>query len=801
MGVGRSVVKTYTLPALNAWVVALEGGWEGFFSKGALEHGRRLYKNGSVLREISVTKKTLTVESRTRETHGYSIVELDAKNAFSVRSSFTEVSFGQSLAVAGIYELEALIVDLSEELATPPPPPVKAERPPEKPKITTVPPKSAPVLLLVQLEPCGLTIIPAPEAKLDREAMIALFKKASSESFEYDAAKKHFFIKDPGPIAVFAQKYKKAWSDRFLLQWEPSARGLLKGKVQARACVSLEESSKEDARAGIRLHWGLNANGKELPFAAVKQLLRAPEYTLVVPDWGIVSMNPKDLPTVRSLQALSAQAVLPPYLLFSINAQKEHLIFKTSKTLKAFLKKATQSPPLPKTLPDWLRGYQKEGVAWMRHLEHLGCHGLLADEMGLGKTLQVLYALDILEPAHHLVVCPASVIAVWEQELKTHFFKKTYQIVDRKVLLDTSGPPCIWLCSYTQLRQHRAQLSQAQFTYAILDEAQNIKNPEAKTTQACMSIDAQHRLALTGTPLENRPLDVWTLFRFLMPGFLPARKPFEAQLEDPEFLKSIEKQWSPFILRRTKEAVAKELPKKQQLVLNCPLTPLQQAIYRKFTQATLDEFGDDWQKGMKNSQRWSFLAQLCRLRQICCDPSLIVPSIPEGHSAKVQILIDSLESLFLGGHKVVVFSQYTRFLDRIEAALKKTFPNTPRLLLIGKTQNRAEVVSSFQSAPGAAIILVSLRAGGTGISLHAADYLFLMDPWWNPALESQAIDRIHRIGQTQPVMIYRLISPGTIEDRVQALQLHKAHLAEQLLSSAPAAFSSLEHVKSLKSLL
>ncbi|MGK0464696.1 MAG: SNF2 family DNA or RNA helicase [Lentimonas sp.] len=448
----------------------------------------------------------------------------------------------------------------------------------------------------------------------------------------------------------------------------------------------------------------------------------------------------------------------------------------------------------------------------MANLRMQNCHGLLADEMGLGKTLQVLTLLNAYpyKDKDSLVVCPASVVPVWEREAK-HW----YPHLDVAVLHgrqnfshQTESKPRLWIASYTQLRRHKHLLGETDFGYAILDEAQQIKNPDAKVTHACCAIRAECRLALTGTPIENRLLDMWTLFRFLMPGLLGSRRRFEEKSTstDPLVRSSLEQtlrsQIAPFLLRRKKDKVADDLPPKVEVDLVCPITDVQRQVYERLLNQSSEELGDDL-RDIVSTQSMNFFTLLTRLRQVCCDPGL-VPGVKADptQSGKVQMLLTRLSEALTGNgaRKVVVFSQFVQLLKRVKPLIKKEFPEVQVLELTGQTKDRSKPVETFQESEGATVILVSLRAGGTGITLHAADYVFLLDPWWNPAIENQAIDRVHRIGQRKRVFVYRMITKGTIEERIQQLKAEKRELFENALSDLGKTTDLLEHFSDLREL-
>lgn len=441
----------------------------------------------------------------------------------------------------------------------------------------------------------------------------------------------------------------------------------------------------------------------------------------------------------------------------------------------------------------------------MAHLCDVGCHGLLADEMGLGKTLQVLTLLATrpLADLPCLVVCPASVVPVWQEEVARFYPELAVEVLKAGQDFTTNKANVIWLASYTQLRKHRKLLPECTFAYAVLDEGQFIKNPDAKVTQTCFAVRAKHRIVLTGTPLENRHLDLWSIFRFLLPGLLGSRATFEKVLNaNPKATSErLRAQLAPFVLRRTKKAVAKELPPKVEMELLCPLTTVQRTEYARICAEGLEKLGDDVGAAIREKS-FGFLALLTRLRQTCCDPDMLPwRKSPLSDSGKITLLMEKLGEVIENGHKVVIFSQFVMLLDRVREALEENYPALTRYELTGMTLDRQKPVHDFQTVDGAAAMLVSLKAAGTGITLHAADYVFLLDPWWNPAVEAQAVDRVHRIGQTNTVFVYRMVTTGTIEERIQELKEEKKDLFDKLVGGLGGDFDLSQHFSSLHNLV
>ena len=361
---------------------------------------------------------------------------------------------------------------------------------------------------------------------------------------------------------------------------------------------------------------------------------------------------------------------------------------------------------------------------------------------------------------------------------------------------------CLWVASYTQLRRHRSLLEKFAFRYAILDEAQLIKNPKAKITQTCLSINARHLLALSVTPIENTALDLWTIFRFLMQGLLGSRKDLERDLvENPEdTLNLLRRQVTPFVLRRVKSEVATELPPKLETELACPLNDEQRKEYRKLAEGAIERHGEDLQAAIKEAP--TPFSLLTRLRQTCCDLDCFLgANTSRRPDRKASVLIEKLGDLASSKAKVIVFSQFTSFLAILKKNIRLSHPELQILELTGSTRDRSTPVETFESNQGPTVMLASLKAAGLGVTLKSADYVFLMDPWWNPAVEDQAIDRAHRLGREKPTFIYRLVAQGTIEERVRNLQLEKKETFRQVIGDIEKPTGLAEHFASLKELI
>ncbi|ATB30276.1 DEAD/DEAH box helicase [Melittangium boletus] len=440
------------------------------------------------------------------------------------------------------------------------------------------------------------------------------------------------------------------------------------------------------------------------------------------------------------------------------------------------------APVLPGDLTATPRSYQLQGVSWLGFLKSAGLGGILADDMGLGKTLQTICVLG----ARSLVVCPTSVLPNWAAELKR--FRPSLKVNvyhGPGRALDESAD--VTLTTYALLRLDSTVLSARTWETVVLDEAQAIKNPESQAARAAFGLKANFRLALSGTPLENRLEELWSLMHFTNPGLLGARRQFEEKVARPitdgqkGAAEGLRRRIRPFVLRRLKREVAPELPPRTESVMHVSMDERERSVYDAVMAATRAEVVALLNEG---GSVLKALEALLRLRQAACHPAL-VPGQRAANSSKVQMLVDALDTAVSDGHKALVFSQWTSLLDLIEPHLKAAGIAFDRL--DGTTTNRGEITERFQGENGAPVLLMSLKAGGTGLNLTAADHVFLMDPWWNPAAEAQAADRAHRIGQERPVMVYRLVSQGTVEERILGLQEKKRALFEAALSEASAA--------------
>lgn len=480
----------------------------------------------------------------------------------------------------------------------------------------------------------------------------------------------------------------------------------------------------------------------------------------------------------------------------------------------------TDSPP---SFSGTLRGYQREGLGWLNFLQQFGFGGCLADDMGLGKTVQVLALLESrriarehanngaskprkkkaravesngrLDPS--LVVVPKSLVFNWIQEAAR--FTPRLRVLDhtgmgRLRTFDHFDDYDLIITTYGTLRRDAIQFKDVQFDYVILDEAQAIKNANTESAKAARLLRGNHRLAMSGTPIENHLGELWSLFQFLNPGLLGAASVFKlntsaARNPDEQVRVLLAKALRPFILRRTKQQVASDLPTKTEQTIYCEMEPVQRKLY--------DELRDHYRRsllgliereGIKKS-KIQILEALLRLRQAACHPGLIDKARKHEPSAKLDVLLPQLSEVLDEGHKALVFSQFTSFLAIVRDRLDRD--GIVYEYLDGKTRDRQTRVERFQNDADCRLFLISLKAGGLGLNLTAAEYVFLLDPWWNPAVEAQAIDRAHRIGQSQKVFAYRLIARDTVEEKVLELQATKRELADAIINADNSLIRSL----------
>ena len=818
--------RLYSRKSLELWESRLEDDWEAAFDPAELKRGRSIYKKGHI-REISLNDGDVIVNSKLGAAESYSVVEWTL-SGFKVRSSTSDPVLGGAIAVAGLLEIEELLAD--EDLSL-----IKgavaddadaSDAEVDLPKNVEPARSDGEVRMLhlvldthfkgliceaYWLSENGTRVsalskkdgAPRANNSEERGRLIMLAARARKSHFGYSPEFGGYLLENLREVVFFIQSVWPTWKQRFSTEERENVRHIQQGVVE----LKLKPKASRTHAGGLDIQWVFGAGAKLLDSGLADELLARGEEPILVPELGVVKLSEDSQRALSSWQEIEADGTGKGqlYQLFSLFGEDEEGV-ELSEELGRW-REGLLSPDESQELAllDCLRPYQRSGVEWMSRLLRHDCHCLLADEMGLGKTVQVIALLlaEREEGKRTLVVCPASVVPVWISEFAKFAPQMKVGKYGRKA--GRNAPELdVAVISFALLRNRIERVAEESFDFAIIDEAQFIKNPDSKVSRSCRRIQAKRRIALTGTPIENKPLDIWPAFQFLMPGLLGSREQFDRLFsENPGAFKArLRAQIKPFMLRRTKSEVALELPEKVVMDLECPVTPVQAREYQRICEEGLARFGDDLGNALR-ANRFATLSLLTRLRQASCDPQLL-PWVETGleDSGKLMVLLEKLIEVLGTGHKVVIFSQFVRFLKRARAMVEESFPELPIFELTGSTADRESPVREFQNSEQTAAMLVSLKAASVGITLHAADYVFLLDPWWNPAVESQAIDRVHRIGQTKTVFVYRLFARGTIEEKIQVLQREKRDLFDSIVNDAKAGPDVLASgVRSLQSLL
>ncbi len=551
------------------------------------------------------------------------------------------------------------------------------------------------------------------------------------------------------------------------------------------------------------------SGGQEFSSAEVQQLLRSGQTQARLPNGRLALFDTEGLEDFQQVMRDCDPTQNQPGLYRIDRAHAAYIeatardsgstLIDRREALRNFVVSGDNTPAradLPQklgSLVDVLRAYQMEGVAWLWRLADSNLGGILADEMGLGKTLQALAFLRANRGAGPaLIVCPTSLVTNWQNEAG-RFTPELKSLVlegaERAQRFHAIPQSDIVVTSYALLRRDIEELRKFEFSTAILDEAQHIKNPETQNAQAACAVRARTRFVLTGTPMENSVRDLWSLMNFVVPGYLGPRGEFRERYEQPlargsapDVQRRLSRRLKPFLLRRKKRDVAQDLPEKIEQVISCDLTNAQRSAYDALLREIQQGLASDNKNGKSGAVRMQMLTGLLRLRQVCCDLRLLRLDKP-GHdtSAKLDLLDELLEEAIDGEHRVLLFSQFVSMLHLIRERLGRL--KIPFCYLDGQTKQRQEVVDRFQSDLTIPVFLISLKAGGVGLNLSGADAVIHFDPWWNPAVEAQATDRAHRIGQTRVVTAYKLIARGTVEEKILRLQEKKRAAIDAAIDS------------------
>jgi superfamily II DNA or RNA helicase len=560
----------------------------------------------------------------------------------------------------------------------------------------------------------------------------------------------------------------------------------------------------------------VSVEGEDIPFVLLFTALAAGDSHLVLPSGTWFDIRRPEFDRLRQLieEARALQDADRPGLRISryqaglwdelvelgvVTEQSE----RWSRDVRALLDVDDTAPPAPPTgLDAHLRPYQLQGYQWLSVLWDAGLGGVLADDMGLGKTLQALAMVCRAQEAGQLtapvlVVAPTSVVSNWAREAARFapgLAVRTIEATGRKLgmpLAEAVGGADLVVTSYTLLRLGEDHYRELPWSGLVLDEAQFVKNHAAKTYAAARRLPARFKLAITGTPVENNLMDLWAMLSIVAPGLFPSPQKFTERYRvpierggDPEVLATLRRRIRPLMRRRTKEQVAAELPPKQEQVLEVALNLKHRKIYDTHLQRERRRvlgLVDDLQRN-----RFTIFRSLTLLRQLALDPALVDPEYADVRSSKADAFFEHLQEVVAEGHRALVFSQFTGFLGTVRRRLDAE--GLPYAYLDGRTRDRQKRIDEFRSGR-APVFLISLKAGGFGLNLTEADYVFVLDPWWNPAVEAQAVDRTHRIGQDKTVMVYRLVSVGTIEEKVMALKERKRDLFSRVLDDGDGALS------------
>jgi superfamily II DNA or RNA helicase len=578
-------------------------------------------------------------------------------------------------------------------------------------------------------------------------------------------------------------------------------------KVRGELLPSSLKVQIDDRRDWFGLEGSITVDGREIPLAELLAAVRDQRSLVRVGDREFAKISDAfrarllqlgDTVVIERGEMKVADAVVPAVVELMGNDVPIEATTRWHESIERLESLADWNPEKPESLDAQLREYQLDGYRWLSRLSRWGVGAVLADDMGLGKTVQTLgVLLERSAGGPALVIAPTSVGENWMRETNrfaSPLNPRLYREENRKKLIEGAGPSDLIIVSYQMIQRDAELFASRSWHTLVLDEAQFIKNAQTKTSQAIRKLDADWRIGLSGTPLENHLGELWSLFRTLSPGLLGSWDRFRSRFAEPiERFKDDDRRQAlsrlvrPFILRRTKDTVLKELPPRTEITLQAILSTEEKKLYEntriaalaELSQATDDARGTAGQQGAAGQQRIKTLAWLTKLRQLACHPRLVDATWTKG-SAKLELLTNLVDELRDGNHRALVFSQFVKHLDLIRRSLDDRGVTYQYLDGATPAAERQKRVDAFQNGEGD-LFLISLKAGGTGLNLTAADYVIHLDPWWNPAVEDQATDRAHRIGQQKPVTVYRLVASDTIEEKILQLHADKRELVSGIL--------------------
>jgi len=638
----------------------------------------------------------------------------------------------------------------------------------------------------------------------DQEAESALTGKLTEMDFQ-PRNNANWFLEPEEAITFLLDAYPKLVQDYRVF----GEKNLTRYKVRATAPNIVAEVESKEEEKWFNLDLAVEYDGQKVPIEDIWAAWTAGKRYVQLKDGSYSSLPESWLKKLaHKLRAMGLDPDKPPKSEFKqfeapmldklLEDLPEVHVDSFWESLRSRIHRFKEITQLtaPKGLDATLRPYQVQGLSFLNFLREYGFGGILADEMGLGKTIQTLSFVQALHNngtrGPNLIVMPTSVLPNWEREAAKFvpdLKRLTIYGTKRDKMFKAIPDSDLVMTTYALLRRDLDELLKFDFDCIILDEAQNIKNPNTITARSVRKLSSKQRICLSGTPIENNLFELWSLFEFLMPGFLGSQHSFQRGIVKPikdgdeETLDYLRSRVRPFILRRTKAEVAKDLPPKVETVQYCALEDDQMELYaalaKKLKEQVLRNVDE---KGMAKSQM-SILDALLKLRQICCHPRLLKLDMPGVStnlpSGKFEAFKDMVTEVIEEGHKVLVFSQFVKMLHIIRSWL--TISQTPFTYLDGASKDRFDQVDRFNNDPDIPIFLISLKAGGTGLNLTSADYVIHYDPWWNPAVESQATDRTHRIGQTRQVFSYKMICQNTVEEKILQLQDAKRGVAEAII--------------------
>ncbi|MCP4409634.1 MAG: DEAD/DEAH box helicase, partial [Gammaproteobacteria bacterium] len=581
--------------------------------------------------------------------------------------------------------------------------------------------------------------------------------------------------------------------DAITLDWPQGKKIRLSGETG----ITQMQVSVRKQRDWFSLEGGLRLDdGRVMEMSQLLELIsQSPGHFVRLGEGEFLNLTQELRKRLEEIRAFSDQGRFHPLAATTLEDLTEGMKVKAAKAWRDQLARLNDArdlrPEVPSTLQAELRDYQLEGFGWLARLAHWGAGACLADDMGLGKTVQALaLILSRADQGPTLILAPTSVGMNWLEEASRFaptLMPQRFGPGDRQRMLDEAGAFDLVVCSYGLLQSESERLCAVHWHTIVADEAQAIKNAFTKRSKAAMALSGDFRMITTGTPIENHLGELWNLFRFINPGLLGSLERFNQRFafpiennNDREARQRLKKLIRPFILRRLKSDVLTELPPRTEITLHVELSDAETALYEALRRQAVERMAEPQEN--PGQQRVRALAEIMRLRRVCCNPRLVMPET-DISSAKLQAFAEIVKELRDNRHKALVFSQFVGHLALIREYLDAQGVSYQYLDGSTSTKNRKTAVDAFQAGRGE-LFLISLKAGGQGLNLTAADYVIHLDPWWNPAVEDQASDRAHRIGQQRPVTVYRLVARGTIEDKIVGLHRYKRDLADSLLEGS-----------------